>query len=73
MAERFSIRNITDPEPALLGSLCSLLLLDTQTGSHADRVYRHVGWKRVGEVPGHAADPDGKLQATTIFFKQLSK
>ena len=51
----------------------SLLLLDTQTGSHADMVYRHLGWQRVGEAPGHAADPGGKLQATTIFFKQLSK
>lgn len=66
-------RLMAELEPFARRSGRGLLLLDTQTGSHADRVYRHLAWQRVGEVPGHAADPHGNLQDTTIFFKQLSK
>jgi acetyltransferase len=34
-------------------------------------VYRHLGWHRVGEVPGYAADPDGTLMPTAYYYKQL--
>lgn len=49
----------------------TLLVLDTQAGSHAEAVYRHLQWQRVGEVPMYAASPDGELQATVYYFKQL--
>lgn len=49
-----------------------LLILDTQTGSAADRLYRAEGWTPFGTVPDYAADPDGELRPTTFFFKSLA-
>jgi GNAT superfamily N-acetyltransferase len=48
-----------------------LLLLDTTTGSDADRMYRRLGWVAFGEVPNHALTADGRLSDTTYFFKDL--
>ncbi|MET8623968.1 GNAT family N-acetyltransferase [Kitasatospora sp. NPDC004669] len=48
-----------------------LLVLDTETGSPAERLYEATGWTRVGSVPDYAADPKGTLHPTTIFFKSL--
>jgi acetyltransferase len=48
-----------------------LLLLDTETGSHAESVYERWGWQRYGIVDGHAATPDGKLAPTTFMYKRL--
>jgi len=48
-----------------------LLLLDTQTSSHAEGVYERWGWQRIGVVPDHAATPDGVLEPTTFFMKRL--
>ena len=49
----------------------TLLLLDTETGSAGDRLYRGCGWTEVGRVPGHAFRPDGRLAETTLFYKEL--
>ncbi|MEU9133714.1 GNAT family N-acetyltransferase [Kitasatospora sp. NPDC048540] len=49
----------------------SLLLLDTQTGSPAERLYAAAGWTRLGSVPRFAADPAGTLRPTTFFHKSL--
>lgn len=38
----------------------TLLVLDTVTGSTADRLYTRLGWQRVGEIPGYALMPDGE-------------
>ncbi|MBO1415944.1 GNAT family N-acetyltransferase [Streptomyces sp. FH025] len=46
-----------------------LLVLDTESGSPAERMYEGAGWTRVGSVPDYAADPAGELHSTTIFFK----
>jgi ribosomal protein S18 acetylase RimI-like enzyme len=51
----------------------SLLVLDTQTGSPAERLYRGAGWTRAGIVPDYAADPAGVLYPTTIYFKALPR
>jgi len=48
-----------------------LLVLDTVTGGDAERLYARCGWQRVGEVPGYALLPDGRVCGTTFFFKQL--
>jgi GNAT superfamily N-acetyltransferase len=48
-----------------------LLLLDTLSGSDAERLYARLGWTRATEIPHYAALPDGRLAATTIFFKEL--
>jgi GNAT superfamily N-acetyltransferase len=49
-----------------------LLILDTQTGSAAERLYRSAGWTAVGVIPDHSADPTGTLGPTTVFYKNLA-
>lgn len=49
----------------------TLLVLDTVTGSAADRLYTRLNWQRVGEIPGYALWPGGGLCATTYFYKAL--
>ncbi|GII96123.1 GNAT family N-acetyltransferase [Sinosporangium siamense] len=50
----------------------SLLLLDTETGSVADRLYGAAGWTRYGVVPAYAADPGGVLRDCSFYYKQLA-
>ena len=49
----------------------TLLVLDTVTGGDAERLYRRLGWRRVGEIPGYALMPDGTPCGTTIFYKDI--
>ncbi|MBN3930069.1 GNAT family N-acetyltransferase [Streptomyces verrucosisporus] len=48
----------------------SLLVLDTQTGSPAERLYRSAGWTEAGTIPDYAADTEGVLRPTTLFHKK---
>lgn len=48
---------------------CTLLVLDTLAGTHAETVYRHLGWHKAGEIPQYAATPDGELHATAHHYK----
>ncbi len=48
-----------------------LLVLDTATGSDAQRLYARLGWTQVGEIPGYARWPEGRFCGTTIFYKRL--
>ena len=50
----------------------TLLVLDTVTGSDAERLYTRLGWQRVGEIPGYALWPQGGLCSTTVFYRDLS-
>lgn len=49
----------------------TILMLDTQTDSPAEYLYAKAGWTRFGVMPDHAADPAGKLQPTTFFYKRI--
>ncbi|MFH8483863.1 GNAT family N-acetyltransferase [Streptomyces longisporoflavus] len=49
----------------------TLLILDTETGSPAESLYRSGGWTEAGVIPDYAADPTGKLHPTTLFFKRV--
>jgi ribosomal protein S18 acetylase RimI-like enzyme len=49
----------------------TLLVLDTQTGEPAERLYERLGYVRTGVVPGYARFPDGRLGATTFMHKLL--
>ena len=49
----------------------SLLMLDTESGSAGDLLYRSCGWVECGRVPDHSFRPDGRLAETTLFFKAL--
>ena len=51
----------------------TLLVLDTISGSEADRLYRSLGWTEVGSVPNYAAMPDGALAPTTFFYRELDR
>lgn len=49
----------------------TLLVLDTVTGSTAERLYDRLGWTRIGVVPDFALYPDGRPCDATIFWKRL--
>jgi GNAT superfamily N-acetyltransferase len=49
----------------------TLLVLDTNTGSDAERLYARLGWVRVGTIPGYSVQPHGGLRPTTLFYKEL--
>jgi acetyltransferase len=48
-----------------------LLVLDTETASPAESVYRRLGWQAGGVIPHHTLDPAGVPTATTFFWKDL--
>lgn len=58
-------------EDTALAAGKTLLVLDTATGSDAERLYQRLGWIRVGVVPGYALWPDGQPCATTYYYKAL--
>ncbi|MBP2338752.1 GNAT superfamily N-acetyltransferase [Saccharothrix coeruleofusca] len=60
-------------ERGAVGRGVTLLVLDTQTGSPAERLYRSSGWTEVGVIPDFATDPGGVLQPTTVFYKLLPR
>ena len=49
----------------------SLLVLDTETGSPAEHLYRRLGWTALGAIPGYALSADGRPSAATFFWKQV--
>ncbi len=49
----------------------TLLVLDTATGSDAERIYPRFGWQRVGVIPDYALWPEGGFCGTTLFYKRI--
>jgi len=49
----------------------TLLVLDTNEGSDAERLYSRMGWVRVGTIPDYSMLPRGGLSGTTLFYKGL--
>jgi GNAT superfamily N-acetyltransferase len=49
----------------------TLLVLDTVTGSDAERLYTRLGWRKVGVIPDYALWPDGRPCDTTVFYRDL--
>jgi GNAT superfamily N-acetyltransferase len=50
----------------------TLLILDTEAGSDAERLYDRLGWTRYGQVPGYAMRADGTTrERCTFFYKEL--
>ena len=60
-------------EAAALEAGRDLLVLDTVTGSDAERLYARLGWQRVGEVPDYALWPQGGRCGTTFFYRRLGR
>ena len=48
------------------------LVLDTQTGSDAERLYRALGWTPAGVVPEYSLLSGGGTGATTFMYKLLA-
>ncbi|GAB3570017.1 GNAT family N-acetyltransferase [Amycolatopsis endophytica] len=48
----------------------TVLVLDTETGSPAQRLYSSAGWTETGTIPDYAQDPSGALRSTTFFYKK---
>lgn len=63
---------LTAAERAAAAAGVTLLHLDTETGSPAERLYHGAGWTRAGVIPDYAADPAGNLRPTTLYYKQLT-
>jgi GNAT superfamily N-acetyltransferase len=59
-------------EAAALAAGRTVLVLDTATGSDAERLYQRMGWQRVGVVPDYALWPDGRMCATTYYTKAIA-
>ena len=49
-----------------------LLYLDSATSFLIDGVYEKWGWKKSGEIPNFAKNPDGSLVSTWFFYKLLN-
>ncbi len=49
----------------------TLLVLDTVTGSDAERLYVRLGWQRCGVIPRYALYPSGEPCATTVLYREL--
>lgn len=59
-------------EAAAIEAGRTLLVLDTMTGSDAERLYARLGWQRVGDIPDYARFPDGPLGSTTYYYRELA-
>ncbi|WSV44242.1 GNAT family N-acetyltransferase [Streptomyces sp. NBC_01077] len=64
-------RLLATAEAHAAASGLTLLVLDTQTDSPAERLYRGAGWTAAGTIPDFAADPSGVLRPTTLYYKRL--
>lgn len=49
----------------------TLVVLDTATGSEAERLYTRLGWTPVGVIPGYALWPEGGACGTTLFYRAV--
>jgi GNAT superfamily N-acetyltransferase len=64
---------------ALFDAICAearangrtLLTFDSVTGDAGERLYLSKGAVKVGVIPDYALFPDGRLCATTVFYKRL--
>ena len=50
----------------------TLLVLDAVSGGDAARLYEHLGWQRVGDIPDYALFPRGGLCSTTVYYRNLA-
>lgn len=64
-------RLLAEAEGLALQAGRTLLLLDTESGSAGESLYRRCGWIEYGRVPGHALRVDGQPAETTMFYKRL--
>ena len=49
----------------------TLLTLNTRSGGAAEGLYRRLGWRTCGIIPGYALDASGAPADTVIFYKPI--
>ncbi|BFU44538.1 GNAT family N-acetyltransferase [Krasilnikovia sp. MM14-A1004] len=64
-------RLLSTAEDAAARAGITLLLLDTETASPAERLYLAAGWLRYGIVPDYAVEPTGSLRDCSFFYKPI--
>lgn len=47
-------------------------MVDTETGSTAEGLYRGMGYVEIGKAPVYALSPGGAVKGETFFYKQLA-
>ena len=58
-------------EEVARGAGRTLLVLDTEEGSIAERLYAKYGYTRSGVIPQYALSADGSLITTVVFYRLL--
>lgn len=48
-----------------------LLVLDTKQGDAGEPLYRALGWREAGSIPGYALRSGGGEDATVFYYKRL--
>lgn len=65
-----ALMRVAEAEARRIGR--TLLTLDTETDSAAERLYERIGWTKCGMVPGYAARADNSVRVTvSLFYKAL--
>jgi len=59
---------VTEPAPGLSFSLHD----DELPADAAEAIYRHLGWRYGGSIPGYAVTPDGVPHATVYLYKTVA-
>ncbi|KAI1142331.1 acyl-CoA N-acyltransferase [Hypoxylon sp. FL0543] len=51
----------------------TLMMIDTEVGSAAEKVYPRLGYTEIGRVPRYGISPAGGLKDEVFFYKHLQK
>jgi GNAT superfamily N-acetyltransferase len=65
----FALMRAAESEARAAGK--TLLVLDTVTGSDAERLYQRLGWSFSGTIPEYALLPFGGLCSTSFYYRKL--
>jgi ribosomal protein S18 acetylase RimI-like enzyme len=50
----------------------TLLVLDTREGDSSNLLYSSIGYIQAGRIPGYAISANGQLDATILYYKNLT-
>ncbi|HEY0079256.1 MAG TPA: GNAT family N-acetyltransferase [Pyrinomonadaceae bacterium] len=62
---------MTAAEEAARAAGRTLLVLDTEEGSVAEKLYEKCGYTRAGVIPQYALTTDGSMISTVVFYKLI--
>jgi GNAT superfamily N-acetyltransferase len=50
-----------------------LVVLDTRAGDPSEALYRDLRWQECGRIPDYAANPDGSMCDTVLYYKRIEE